>query len=394
MTRTGAPADVTMIDTGKNTLGSGPPVSGSRLGPIAFFLPSLRGGGAERVVVNLTRGIVERGLPVDLVVVAAKGVFLDQLHPAVRLVDLGASRVLRTLGPLVRYLRAERPRVLISSMHHANLIALWAAGLARTATPVVVTIHNTLSQTPRGAFADTWIWPLLIRAFYSRAKRIVAVSRGTADDLSRTARIQRNRIEVIYNPVITAATATLAREPVAHPWFKPGEPPVIVAVGRLTWAKDFPTLIRAFAGVRRRRPARLLILGDGEERAALTSLVDDLGISGDVSLAGFQPNALAIMAHSAVFVLSSVSEALPTVLIEALAAGARVVATNCHSGPREILQQGRLGTLVPVGDVAAMTAAILDALDRPVLVPAVDALAPFTQDTAVDHYLRLIETAR
>jgi glycosyltransferase involved in cell wall biosynthesis len=379
-----------LVVTGKAAPEPGLATAASARRAIAFFLPSLRAGGAERVVANLVQGIARRGLPVDLVLAAAEGAFLDQLPAAVRLIDLRASRVLQTLRPLTRYLRRERPRILISSMHHANLVALWAARLAGQQTPVIVTVHNTLSQTPRRDLADRWIWPGLIRAFYPGARGIVAVSSGTADDLARAAKIPRERIQVIYNPVITPATAALARQVPDHPWFAHGQPPVILGVGRLTWAKDFSTLIRAFAQVRRRRPARLIIVGEGEERSALTSLAKELGVADDVAFPGFRADALAFMANSALFVLSSVSEALPTVLIEALAVGARVVSCDCPSGPREILQDGRLGALVPVGDVTAMSAAILDALDRPARPVSLEPLARFTHDAAVDHYLRLI----
>ena len=379
------------VVTGKAAPEPGLATAASAQRPIAFFLPSLRAGGAERVVANLVQGIARRGLPVDLVLAAAEGAFLDQLPAGVRLIDLRASRVLQTLRPLTQYLRSVRPRILISSMHHANLVALWAAKLAGQQTPVIVTVHNTLSQTPRRALADRWIWPGLIRAFYPGARGIVAVSSGTADDLARAAKIPRERIQVIYNPVITPATTALARHVPDHAWFAHGQPPVILGVGRLTWAKDFSTLIRAFAQVRQRRPARLIIVGEGEERSALTSLAKELGVADDVALPGFRADALAYMANSALFVLSSVSEALPTVLIEALAVGARVVSSDCPSGPREILQDGRLGALVPVGDVTAMSAAILDALDRPARPVSLEPLAPFTQDAAVDHYLRLIK---
>jgi glycosyltransferase involved in cell wall biosynthesis len=380
-----------LIVNGKAAPEPGLATAASARKPIAFFLPSLRAGGAERVVANLVQGIARRGLPVDLVLAAAEGAFLDQLPAAVRLVDLRASRVLQTLRPLSRYLRSERPRILISSMHHANLVALWAARLAGQQTPVIVTVHNTLSQTPRRDLADRWLWPRLIRAFYPRARGIVAVSSGTADDLARAAKIPRERIQVIYNPVITPATDVLAQQTPEHPWFAAGQPPVILGVGRLTWAKDFSTLIRAFAQVRQRRPVRLIILGEGEERSALTALAKELGVADEVALPGFRVNALSFMANSALFVLSSASEALPTVLIEALAVGARVVSTDCPSGPREILQHGRLGSLVPVGDVTAMSAAMLDALDRPASAVSLEPLAPFTQDAAVDHYLRLIK---
>jgi glycosyltransferase involved in cell wall biosynthesis len=197
---------------------------------------------------------------------------------------------------------------------------------------------------------------------------------------------------VVYNPVITPEIMALARQTPDHPWFAAGGPPVILAVGRLTPQKDFPTLLRAFAEVRRRRPARLLILGEGEERAALEALGADLGVAADVALPGFRENAMAYMAGSALFVLSSAWEGLPTVLIEALAAGTRVVSTDCPSGPREILQDGRLGSLVPVGDVAALADAMTAALARPAAPAPAEALTPFTRDAAVDHYLRLIES--
>jgi glycosyltransferase involved in cell wall biosynthesis len=362
--------------------------------PIAFFLPSLGGGGAERVILNLAQGIVERGLPVDLVLAAATGAFLEQIPPSVRLVDLHASRVLRSVGPLAGYLRRERPRVLISSMNYANLVALWAAKLSGRNTPVLVTVHTTMSESSRQQqrHLSGLIWPTLLRMFYPYAAHVVAVSSGAADDLSRITRLPRKRVEVVYNPVITRETLIAAKQSPDHPWFAPGQPPVILGVGRLTRQKDFPTLIRAFAEVRRKRLARLIILGEGEDRADLTALARELGVSDDVALPGFR-NALSYMAGSALFVLSSGWEGLPTVLIEALAAGTRVVSTDCPSGPREILQDGRIGALVPVGDVAAMAAAMLEALDQPGSTTPVDALAPFTREAAVDNYLRLIETA-
>jgi glycosyltransferase involved in cell wall biosynthesis len=347
------------------------------------------------VILNLAQGITERGHRVDLVLAAAEGAFLDEVPSSVRLVDLRATRVLRSLGPLAGYLRRERPRVLISSMNHANLIALWAARLAGRTTPVVVTVHTTLSESSRRQRRKVTgrLWAHLLRIFYPWAASVVAVSRGAADDLARASGLPRGLVEVVYNPVITPAALTAASQAPDHPWFAPGQPPVILGVGRLTRQKDFPTLIRAFAEVRRRRAARLMILGEGEDRPGLTALAAELGVADDVALPGFQDNAMAYMAASRLFVLSSAWEGLPTVLIEALAAGTRVVSTDCPSGPREILQAGRLGALVPVGDAVALAEAMLDALERPSGSLPVDALTPFTRDAAVDNYLRLIENA-
>jgi glycosyltransferase involved in cell wall biosynthesis len=366
----------------------------SRNGPIAFYLASLRGGGAERVILNLVQGMTERGLRVDLALSAAKGAYLEQVPPGVRVVDLGARRLSRSILPLARYLRRERPRVLISSVSHANVAALWAARLAGRSTPVVVTVHNTLSRsTQQQGWLASRLWPYLVRTFYPWAACVVAVSRGAADDLVRTSGVPRERVHVVYNPVITPTILSLARQLPDHPWFAPGEPPVILGAGRLTPQKSFPTLIRAFADVRRQRPARLMILGEGPDRPALEALTHDLGLTQDVALPGFRDNPLAFMARAGVFVLSSAWEGLPTVLIEALAAGTAVVATDCPSGPREILQDGRFGALVPVGDATALAKAVLAALARPPAPLAEEALARFTRDAAVDHYLRLIENA-
>ena len=362
-------------------------------GPIAFFLPSVRGGGAQRVVVNLIQGITERVIPVDLVLATATGPFLKQLPPGVRLVDLKAGRLIGSFAPLVRYLKRERPRVVVSSMTHANLITLWAARLSGTATPVVVTVHNTLSQASQQRSAlDSVLEPLLLRTFYPWSASVVAVSRGAADDLARTSGLPRDRVEVVYNPVITPEIMALSRQTPAHPWFAPGQPPVVLGVGRLTRQKDFPTLIRAFARAREHCAARLIILGEGEDRPVLEALVAELGIGDDVWLPGFRDNAMAYIAGSALFVLSSAWEGLPTVLIEALAAGTRVVSTDCPSGPREILDDGRLGAIVPVGDVASLASAMVEALRQPRASYPSEALAPYTRDAAVDHYLRLIES--
>ena len=336
--------------------------------------------------------MVERRLAVDMVLADLDGVFLDQLPPEVRIVDLRAGRLARSLLPLTRYLRRERPRILVSSMTHANLIALWASRLARRATPVMVTVHNTMSEsTPGAGGVGARLSMPLLRTFYPWADSIVAVSRGAADDLAHTTGLPRERVDVIYNPVITPASQASARESPDHPWFAPGQPPVILGVGRLTRQKDFATLIRAFDEVRRRCPARLLILGEGEDRPELERLIGKLRLTADVALPGFRGQAMAYMAGSAVFVLSSAWEGLPTVLIEALAAGTRVVSTDCPSGPREILQDGRLGALVPVGDAAALARAIVEALNAPGRGAPADALEPFTSEAAVDNYLRAID---
>lgn len=359
---------------------------------VAIFVPSLGASGAERVAVNLGKGLLKAGRPVDLVVADATGSLRSQIPEGVRLVDLDTSRVLTSLPPLVRYLRQQRPAGLIAFMHHANIVALWARRLAGTPTRVVATVHNTMSvATQRPKNHRSRLAPLFVRGFYGWADEIVAVSQGVADDLVQGSGLSPERVKVIYNPVVTDdLLAALSSSP-PHPWLEPGEPPVIMGVGRLTAQKDFSTLLRAFALVRRRCRARLMIMGEGEDRPVLEALARELGIADDVALPGFRLGIHAFLARAAVFALSSAWEGLPTVVIEALALGRRVVSTDCPSGPREILQGGRFGRLVPVRDHEALGKAILDSLERPVTPVPPEALDPFTEETAVARYLRAVD---
>lgn len=341
------------------------PVSGRRTA-LAIFLPSLAGGGAERMMLNLALGLVEAGVVVDLVVGDAKGPYRDLVPSQCHLIDLGAGRVMAALPGLVRYLRRRMQEVMLAAMDHANLVALWASALARVPTRVYVSVRNNLSQEAAQAPTRAGRWlPRLARVFYPQAQAVIAVSQGVADDLARLIGAGRARVLVLPNPVVTPDLATLAAAAPDHPWFAPSGPRVILAAGRLSPQKDFPTLIRAFALLSPDRELRLLILGEGPERAALESLVRDLGLTERVALPGFQANPFAFMARARLFVLASAWEGLPGVLIQAMACGTPVVSTDCPSGPREILADGRFGPLVPVGNPPALARAIIDTLDRP-----------------------------
>ena len=355
---------------------------------IALFVASLRAGGAERVTLNLARGFHERGVEVDLVLARAEGPLLEQVPPGVRVVDLGAARVLASLPALVRYLRRERPDTLISAVNHVNLVALWARRLAGVPCRVVVTLHNTLSTSTENAWNRRQrAIPRLMRHFFPWADEIVAVSSGVAEDFVDVTGLPASRVRTIYNPVVSEELFERAGAPIEHPWFRAGQPPVILGVGRLAGQKCFGDLLHAYALLERRRPARLVILGEGRERPRLEALVRELGLEDGVDLPGFVPNPYAYLARAGVFALSSAWEGLPTVLIEALALGAPIVSTDCRSGPREILQGGRYGRLVPVGDPVVMAEALLGALEDP--RPAHDAAAygRFTYAESVTAYL-------
>ncbi len=359
---------------------------------IALFLPSLRGGGAERVMVNLARGFSEKGLEVDLILAKAEGPYLSEVPAGVRVIDLHSSRVLASLPGLVHYLRRERPQALLSTLDHANIVALWACKLARVPNRLVVRVAANLSQSASNASsARGRLMPRLIHKFYPWADAVVAISQGVADDLVKTARLPRERIQVIYNPVVTPEILEKAEEPLNHPWFAPGEPPVILSAGRLTKQKDYPTLIRAFALVCRERPARLMILGEGEERPKLEALVRELDLDEDVSLPGFVDNPYAYMARSAVFVLSSAWEGFGNVLVEAMAVGTPVVSTDCPSGPAEILEGGKWGKLVPVGDIEALAEAIMATLTNRIDSTSIaDRAQIFGLDNIIRDYMEML----
>jgi glycosyltransferase involved in cell wall biosynthesis len=355
---------------------------------VAIYMPSLGGGGAERVMVTLANGFAERGLAVGLVLAKAEGPYLGEISKNVEVTDLGASRVLFSLPALVRYLRTARPRAMLSAGSHANVIAVMARHLAKVPTRVVVSERANFSASRQNAtsWRSRGLAPMM-RWAYRRADRVTAVSAGVADDLSDVIGLPRDRIKVIYNPVVSDTLFNRAEVAIAHPWFGDGTPPVILGVGRLVAQKGFCVLLRAFAKVRASTACRLIILGEGGLRRELESLVQELNLSADVALPGFVDNPFPWMKRASLFVLSSEFEGLPNALIQAMACGTPVVSTNCPSGPSEILEGGRFGRLVPVGDEAALAGAMLAAL-RETSHPAVAARArSFSAERAVSSYL-------
>jgi len=361
---------------------------------IAVFLPSLIGGGAERVMLNLACGFVRSGVSVDLLLAAAEGPYLKEVPKEIRIVDLAAGRVRASILPLIRYLRREEPAVLISALDHANCVAVIARDLARSETQVAITLHNTPSQkTKENPPYCKFLGQRVVRYTHARADSIIAVSAGVAADYAKLYKTPATKIQVIFNPVISPQMLLQSRQPLDHSWFAAGQPPVLVGIGRLTEQKDFANLIEAFARVKTANvPCRMIILGEGELRPSLEALVRQHGLQEEVALPGFVDNPFQYLANARLFVLSSRWEGLPTVLIEALAVGTPVVSTNCKSGPDEILKNGRFGQLVPVQDVAALADAIIDELAKEKSPPPLDSWEQFKVKHAVDNYLKLLLT--
>lgn len=360
---------------------------------ISLFCPSLRGGGAEKVVVNLANGLARRGCEVDVVLVRAHGSLRDDLTSQVTVHDLRCNRVASSLLPLKRYLEQYRPEVLISFMSHTNVISIWARMISRWRPCLIITEHNNMTARRRASRRklSTSILYFLLGYFYPYADAVVAVSQGVANDLLRYVKIDQSRLHVIYNPVIDAEVFKKAEEPVEHPWLVSKTAPVVLGVGRLTAQKDFATLLQAFALLRRRIDAKLIILGEGEERESLVRLSRQLEIAEHVDMPGFVKNPSAYMARADVFVLTSRWEGFANVLVEAMCLGTPVVSTDCPYGPSEILKGGALGRLCRVGDPQAIAQAISEVLRNPPPPIGRQEWVQYTTEYAVDRYLQLVE---
>lgn len=359
---------------------------------ICLFPDALRNGGIGRVNLNLAEGFLQHGIAVDF--------FLNYSDervaqiPKEARVFFGKGSTKASLGTLITYLRRERPDILITSHTYTTIASLIAKTVAGVPTRIVVTMHTTFSQDDLSGKSKSLyvrLSTLLCRWFYPRANQIIAVSKAVADDTVNFLNLNPQRVHVIFNPVVTPSLYDKSTAKLEHPFFQNRTVPVLLAIGRLTAQKDFPTLLQAFAELRKETPAKLLILGEGEERGDLESLARDLNLGEDLSMPGFVENPYPYLKAADVFVSSSAWEGLPTVVIEALALGTPVVATDCPGGTREILQAGQYGHLVPVKTPSALAKAVTDMLASPVnRVKLKERGQDFSLRTATQHYLELL----
>lgn len=343
---------------------------------ISILLTGFDGGGAQRRLLTLASQFVARGHAVELLVGSGDGPFRACAPAAAAIVPLGSAwhgipglsrrkslRMLAAVPALVRHFGRTQADVLLCGSTPANLAALAARDLARRDIPVVVSVNVPLSRSTaasgRPALAG------LVRHYYPRADAVIANAAVLADDVIRFTQLSPDRVATIPNPVDVDGIQRQAGEATSHPWLTARRVPLLLSVGKLKAQKDLPTLLRAFREVRRVRPARLLLLGAGEERERLLHLAAELGVGDDVELPGFVANPYPYMAGADVFVSSSRWEGFSNVIAEALACGCPVVATDCPGGVSEILGGGRFGKLVGEADPVSMARAVLDTLDSP-----------------------------
>ena len=335
--------------------------------PDIAVLASFSGeGGVERMLLNLVNAFAERGYLVDLVVIKSNSRHLDEIHPGVHRIDLGSSHTSTSLLPLIRYLRTVNPPRMLVAKDRAGRLAVRARRLAGAETRLVLRLGTNLTEAISNKPALLrWLRLRPIRRHYPKIDHIIAVSQGVAEDTRKISGVASEKISVVRNPVITSRLKHLAAEATPHTWLNDKVCPVIIGAGRLTRQKDFATLIRAFAELSNSMEARLIILGEGDLRKELLQLVAQLHLDNSVDLPGFVTNPYAYMAAADLFVLSSRWEGSPNVLTEAMALDTPVVSTDCPSGPREILDGGRIAPLVPVGNHAMLTSAMEKMLRKP-----------------------------
>ena len=376
---------------------------------VAFLLDNLAGGGAEKVMLNLAHGMAGLGHPVDLLVCKMEGALRDKIPENVNLVHLKASTshlgilcalvadpatiqyvvkmfigarkrklpgTFRFMPALVDYLKTSQPAGLISALPRTNINAVLAKRYSGQATRVVVSVHVNYSfkeqEAQRNSKTEADCLQALVRRYYRQADVVVGVSKGVAENISEYAGIPRDRVTVVYNPIASPSIHTLARKNTRHPWLESGDLPVILGIGRFVAQKNFPLLLRAFARVREKIPARLILLGGDESSAEqclqkeeLAEMAVRLGVRDDFDMPGFVSNPYSYLKRAALFVLSSRYEGFGNVLVEALLCGCPVVSTDCPSGPAEILDGGMYGRLVPIDDEAALEDAMRWTLENP-----------------------------
>lgn len=359
---------------------------------ISLILPGLAGGGAEKVMLLLAKGFAEKGFNVDLIVCKATGHLMNSVPEGVNFINLEAKRIVFAFPSLIKFLYGSDTDIIFSSLKPVNILTVLSKKLLFLQAKVGIVEHSTLSERILNAkkIKDKFVIPFLMKWTYKFADQIICVSKGVADDLSATLSLDRSSIEVIYNPVIDNELVEKSNEPITHKWFEQGTP-VIIGMGRLIEEKNFPLLIRSFSMVRERIESKLMILGEGEKKAEIKKLISDLKITQDVDLIGFVENPYKYLKNANLFVLSSNVEGLPTALIEAMACGTPVISTDCPSGPREILENGKFGALIKMNSHEELSEKMCECLENTKCVNKQWNSEKYSVDNAVNRYLKIFE---
>jgi len=356
---------------------------------IALFIPTLSGGGAERVFLELAKEFNSLGHEIDLVVKERTGELLHSVPKDVKIIDLNASRMLNTLLPLRKYLKEKSPDLLIAGLELPNVMAVLAHKISGSQAVLVLTFHSMISHMFNRSFKRC-VEKSFARLLFPFANRYVAVSKGVAQDIAEFYGLPSIKIDVIYNPVPIQEIQEFSKEPINHPFFDKGIP-VILGIGRLVHGKNFELLIDVFAHLLKNHKAKLIILGEGEMRKDLEAQVEKMHLKDDIDLIGFVKNPYPYLKKADVFVHSSFSEGFGLVIAEALVIGCPVVAFNSAGGISEILDHGRYGEVVPVGDMNLMAEAIFVAIGKEKQTLPDDWFAQYDPKNVALKFLKLIK---
>lgn len=358
---------------------------------VVFFQPNFRAAGVEKVNILLANEMHRKGVNTSFLVFKKEGEFLHQLNPEINVIELDISRALFSLPRLILFFLKNRVHF-ISSYNNLSVLAIVANILTFKRSKIYACEHNTLSiiNKAKGSWKDKLIAKML-HWFYPLATGVIAVSQGVADDLSNYAKVKREIITVLHNPVVNNDLKNKSQEKPKHEWLLNKTTPVFVASGRLEIQKNFSLLINAFSQVSKKIDARLLILGEGSLRPQLQEQINKLNLQDKCELIGYVDNPYSYVRHSDVFVLSSDFEGLPTVIIESLACNTAVVSTDCPSGAAEILESGKWGKLVPVGDADTLAQAMLESVSEVKEIDLTERANFFSVEVSTQKYLDFLK---
>lgn len=355
---------------------------------IGIFIPTLEGGGAESTMIVMAEGLQAKGYAVDLLLKKRHGKLSEAISPSINVIDFNVRSMRFTFKKLVQYIDREKPHALISALELPNIISILSTKITRHHPEVIISIHGLISK--QKPIYNKLFDKLLLSAIYPNADNIVTVSQTCARDAINYLRLPQQKVKVIYNPIINDYLHQKTREPVQADWFSDRTKKTILTIGRLEAVKDHKTLLKAFQVINTKVNAQLIILGEGSLKQEIQETIDRMGLTENVLMPGFISNPYPIIAKANVLVISSLHEALPNVLVEALACHCPVVSTAC-GGPEEILGYGKYGHLVPIGDFNAMAEAIGKVFQGDQRLADHEWLDQFSVDRNINEYLKLIE---
>lgn len=354
---------------------------------ICFFSPNFLGGGAERVISILAKNFSEQGYKVDLIVIEKVGPYLKDIPDSVNIIDFNCKKMVLSLPKLVQYLKNTNPDILFTSHIHVSTMVAFAKFISRVETKVVIRQPTMLAPAKKEKSLSNLLRLELFLMSLKFVNKIILTSEYMKEEFLRYSLKNINKVVIIHNPVDISKIQKESCEQVCHDFFDDSEnTPVIIAVGRLNKVKDFSTLIKAFSIVRKHTSCRLIILGEGELRSELIHLAKELNLLDQISMPGFVENPYKYMKNSNLFVSSSLWEGFPNGLVEAMACGLNIVATNCEGGSAEILENGKWGKLVPINDEITLATEITKLLKNKPSFNVIERANDFATDKIISKY--------